>query len=106
MPVTKSTDAELRSQIFENPKVIVKFTKTDCPICERMSKTFLQLSEEETYRDTAFLLMDASENPVSSQEVHLSGTPFFAIYRGGILVQCKLVSEEDELRELLQELHS
>ena len=42
-----------------------------------------------------FLLMDASESPVSSQEVHLTGTPFFAIYENSVLVLCKLVSEEE-----------
>ncbi|KAA9340306.1 thioredoxin family protein [Adhaeribacter soli] len=105
MPIQKATDTELRSLIFENARVVVKFTKTDCPVCERMGQTFRKLSEDARYQDVKFLLMDAAENPVSSKEVHLSGTPFFAVYLGGILIQCKLVAEENELEELLAELH-
>lgn len=105
MPIQKATDAELRNLIFENARVIVKFTKTNCPVCERMGRSYLKFSTDPRYQDITFLLMDAAENPVSSKEVHLSGTPFFAIYLGGILTQCKLVSEEDELQELLNELH-
>ncbi|MFC5271277.1 thioredoxin family protein [Adhaeribacter terreus] len=104
MPIKNATDKELRKLIFENPKVSVKFTKTDCPICERMSKTYLKLSDQARYKDIIFLLMDASENPVSSQEVHLTGTPFFAIYKNGVLATCNLISNENELEELLNEL--
>lgn len=104
MPVKDATDAELRNLIYENEKVIVKFTKTDCVVCERMGKTYKKLSEDPKYRNVTFLLMDAIENPVSSQEVHLSGTPFFAIYQRGFLSKCKLIDNETELEDFLEEL--
>jgi hypothetical protein len=104
MPVKQTTDNELRSLIFENPRVIVKFTKTDCPVCERMGKVYLKLSEQPRFSNIIFMLMDASENPVSSQEVQLTGTPFFATYKNNVLATCKLVADEKELEELLIEL--
>ena len=104
MPIKNATDTELRNLIFENPRVIVKFTKTNCPVCERMGKTYQRLSADPRFQDVTFLLMDASENPVSSQEVQLTGTPFFAVYQKGVLTTCKLISEEKELEELLNEL--
>ncbi|MBK0403291.1 thioredoxin family protein [Adhaeribacter sp. BT258] len=104
MPIKEATDQELRNLIFENPKVIVKFTKTDCPVCERMGRTYLKLSNQARYNDVVFLRMEASENPVSSQEVHLTGTPFFATYKNSVLATCKLISDEKELEELLTEL--
>jgi thioredoxin 1 len=103
-PIKQATDEELRSLIFENPKVIVMFTKINCPVCDRMGKRYLKLSHDRRFQGTTFLLMDSSENPVSSQEVHLTGTPFFAIYKKGILNTCKLISEEQELDDLLREL--
>jgi thioredoxin 1 len=105
MPVHQATDSELRRLIFQHPKVVVKFTKTDCPICERMGITYEKLSAEPRFQDITFLLMDASESPVSSQEVLLTGTPFFAIYENSMLTQCKLVSDEEALRNLLEHLY-
>jgi hypothetical protein len=69
-----------------------------------MGKTYSKLSESSRFQDIAFLIMEASENPVSSQEVHLTGTPFFAIYKNGVLLTCKLISDEKELEDLLTEL--
>lgn len=48
--------------------------------------------------------MDAQENPVSSKEVSLSGTPFFATYLNGTLNQCSLVSDKETLMEMLSAL--
>ena len=106
MPVTQANDAELRTLIHQNEKVVVKFTKEDCVICERMGKTYKRLSDGQEFHDITFLLMDATENPVSAQEVHLTGTPFFAIYQKGFLTKCKLIAEEDELVDFLNELLS
>lgn len=104
MPVKDATDAELRNLIYENEKVIVKFTKTDCVVCERMGKTYKKLSNDPKFKEVTFLLMDAAENPVSSQEVHLTGTPFFAIYQKGFLSKCQLIDKEADLEDFLNEL--
>jgi hypothetical protein len=104
MPIQDTNDEGLRLLIFDYPKAIVKFTKKDCVVCERMGKTYQLLSEQKEYNNILFLRMDASENPVSSQEVHLSGTPFFAIYRKGKLEECRLISDAEELKEMLDQL--
>lgn len=97
MPVRDTNDTELRTLIFDFQKVIVKFTKEQCTICERMARIFTQLSNNPEYQDILFLKMDASENPVSSQEVKLTGTPFFATYLNGMLNQCSLLSDKEAL---------
>jgi thioredoxin 1 len=48
--------------------------------------------------------MDASENPVSSQEVKLTGTPFFATYLGGTIQECGIVDTEEGIRAMLVRL--
>ncbi len=104
MPVRDTNDAELRTLIYDHAKVIVKFTKEQCVVCERMARIFTQLSDSGEYQEITFLKMDANENPVSSQEVKMTGTPFFATYHNGMLTQCSLLSDKETLVEMLSEL--
>ena len=101
MPIRDTNDAELRTLIYDHKKVIVKFTKEQCTICERMARIFSKLSDSPTYQEITFLRMDAKENPVSSKEVNVSGTPFFATYLNGMLTQCSLLSDKEALMEML-----
>jgi hypothetical protein len=48
--------------------------------------------------------MNASENPVSSKEVKLTGTPFFATYSNGTIRECGIVATEDGIRAMLLKL--
>lgn len=102
--VTESNDDELRKLIFERNKVIVKFTDKDCPVCKLMEPKYRKISEEPVYQEISFLRMDAKENPVSSREVRMKGTPFFATYHNGTLADCGIAATEEELREMLQKL--
>ncbi|WP_207434115.1 thioredoxin family protein [Sabulibacter ruber] len=104
MAIQISSDNELRSIIFQRERVIVKFIDEDCEICKLLAPSFKQFSEDPKYKDVTFLQMDASENPVSSQEVKLTGTPFFAMYFKGTLRHCSLLSSEDEVRKMLDRL--
>ncbi|MFB9861649.1 thioredoxin family protein [Rufibacter immobilis] len=104
MAIHTSSDNELRSIIFEKERVIVKFLDEDCEICKALAPSFKKFSENPTYQDITFLQMDASENPVSSKEVKLTGTPFFAIYFKGTLRDCGLLSTEEKVRKYLDRL--
>ncbi|TPE45363.1 thioredoxin family protein [Pontibacter mangrovi] len=102
--IIESNDNELRKLIFEREKVIVKFTDETCPICKEMEPKYKGISEEPAYQTIAFLKMEARENPVSSREVKLKGTPFFATYSNGLLADCGIAATEAELRDMLQKL--
>jgi hypothetical protein len=104
MAIHTSSDTELRSIIFAKERVIVKFIDEDCLICKALAPSFKQFSDNPMYKDIAFLQMDASENPVSSKEVKLTGTPFFAIYYKATLRACALLSSEEDVREFLDQL--
>ncbi|WP_205500274.1 thioredoxin family protein [Rufibacter psychrotolerans] len=104
MAIQISSDHELRSIIFERERVIVKFIDEDCQICKLLAPSFKQFSDDPTYDSITFLQMDASENPVSSKEVKLTGTPFFAIYFRGTLRHCSLLSSEAEVKKMLDRL--
>ncbi|MDX5346584.1 MAG: thioredoxin family protein [Hymenobacteraceae bacterium] len=104
MTIQESNDEELRRIIYDKDKVIVKFFAEDCEVCRVLEQPFRKLSSNPAYKNITFLRMDASENPVSSKEVSLSGTPFFATYNKGTLVECGLLSEEKDIKEMLDRL--
>ncbi|WP_299826313.1 thioredoxin family protein [uncultured Pontibacter sp.] len=104
MDILESDDKHLRQLIFEKPRVIVKFIDESCPVCEQLAPTFEKLANDTTYSDITFVRMHANQNPVSSQEVKLKGTPFFATYLNGTLQECGLLSSEMEIRQMLQKL--
>lgn len=104
MTIIESNDDHLRRLIFEKEKVIVKFVDETCPVCKQLAPSFTNFSSDPAYNDITFVRMNASENPVSSQEVRLTGTPFFATYRKGTLKECGVVSTEEEIKALLDSL--
>lgn len=104
MSVLDSNDAHLRRLIYEVDKVIVKFINEDCAICKALSPKFEQFSADPAYQHITFVRMNAKENPVSSKEVSMTGTPFFATFRKGTLLDCGVVSTEDGIKEMLLKL--
>lgn len=104
MTILESNDNELRQLIFKKPKVVVKFTDEECPVCKIMSPKFRSMASEAAYKDITFIRMNARENPVSNKEVKMTGTPFFAVYRAGKLVDCGIAASEEELRAMLRKL--
>ncbi|WP_439881087.1 thioredoxin family protein [Pontibacter sp. MBLB2868] len=104
MTITESNDNELRQLIFEKEKVIVKFVDEACNLCKALAPSFSSFSANPAYSDITFVRMNASENPVSSREVKMTGTPFFASYRNGTLVECGIVSSEEGIIAMLLKL--
>src|SRR5690606_26112763 len=92
--ILNATDADLRKIIFEHDRVIVKFIDDACQICQELAPSFEAFARSEIYKSVLFLKMNAKENPVSSKEVKVSGTPFVAIYKSGLLLYCGLVSDK------------
>lgn len=104
MPIVEANDEDLRQLIFEKDKVIVKFIDEACAVCKQLAPSFTGFATSPAYSDITFVRMHASENPVSSKEVKLTGTPFFATYRDGTLRECGVVATEEEIKTLLDKL--
>ncbi|RDV10687.1 thioredoxin [Pontibacter diazotrophicus] len=104
MTIIECNDDHLRLLIFEKEKVIVKFIDPACEVCKQLAPSFTRFSSDPAYNDITFVRMNASENPVSSKEVRLTGTPFFATYRKGTLRDCGVVATEEEIKALLDSL--
>jgi len=104
MAVIDATDASLRDILKVEKRVLVKFIDADCDICKALAPIIESMSEELQYREIVFLRMNAAENPVSAVEVKLTKAPFFVGYRKRSLVQCRTMTTEAEVRELLGQL--
>jgi thiol-disulfide isomerase/thioredoxin len=102
--IPDATDADLRFLTYKHKYVIAKFIDEDCTVCQTLAPSFQRFADDAAYQDVLFLRIDASENPVYSKEVKLSGTPFFATYKDSIIQRCGLVETEQGIKVLLDKL--
>jgi thiol-disulfide isomerase/thioredoxin len=104
MPVLHATDDDLRTFIFNNPMVIVKYVKKDCEHCKRIAPHFEKFSNDPKYDRIRFLIADSIQNPVAFREVGERDMPFVSMYKEGLLIECASVKTETEVRALLDKL--
>lgn len=102
--IDEVTDADLRLLIYKYDYVIVKFVDEQCRVCKELEPAYFAFASSPYYKDIQFMRMSASENPVSSREVSLSGTPFIATYHKGRLQECGLVSTAEQIKDMLGRL--
>ncbi|RSK34565.1 thioredoxin family protein [Hymenobacter metallilatus] len=106
MKVIDTNDEGLRTLIHDFPRVIAKFTSANCPVCDLLAPPFEGFSLDERFRSTAFLRLDASENPVARKMMDTRVAPFFVSYCRGQLVECDTLHETEEVLQMLQNLQS
>ena len=104
MAIVNINDDELRQQIFENSCVIVKYHTENCPICKQLTPVYERLSEDPQYKGIEFIRMNADENPVAKMFVKEQNIPFVAIYKDGLLLECRTLETEEQLRSILNRL--
>lgn len=102
--IQDATDADLRMLTNKHEYIIVKFIDEECAICKELAPSFQVFADTALYKDILFLRIDAKENPVSSNEVRMSGTPFIVTYKGGTIKECRLVQTEAGIKEMLDKL--
>ena len=102
MAVINATDNELRSLVFDNKRVLVKFIDAECRICKALAPELESLSEQARYSKVVFLRVDAATNPVSAEEVRFTKAPFFAAYLNGRLIECGVHTTVAEVEKMLK----
>ena len=105
MAIVKTTDAEFSTLLQDNEKVIVKFYADWCGSCKLFAPKFRRLSDDERFAGIAFLDVNAEENPETRKQAGVTNLPFFAIYKGGNLVETLSASKEESVVELLGKLN-
>lgn len=68
--------------VNEAPVVLVEFFATWCPHCQRMMPVMDQLKEL-LGPSVPVLQIDIDQNPETTAEVRIDGTPTFIIYKNG-----------------------
>lgn len=105
MRVIKSTDEDFSKLLSENPKVIVKYYADWCGQCRLFSPKFNRMSDDESYKDVAFLDVNAEKSPAARKAAGVDNLPFFAIFKNGQLVEGTATSKEEKVLEMLQNLN-
>ncbi|MGZ5242285.1 MAG: thioredoxin family protein [Bacteroidia bacterium] len=103
MSVIESSNDDLRNFVYDKQYVIVNFhTEQDCTVCLELLPVFERLSEE--YKNITFVRMNADDNPIAKKLINKEKKPFIGIYKEGLLVECSLVSSENEISTMLNKL--
>ncbi len=104
MAVIKSTDADFKTLLQDNEKVVVKYFANWCGSCKLFDPKFKRLSNEEQYEGVTFLDVNAEENPQARQLAGVDNLPFFAVFKNGELVQGGATSKEDLVRSYIEQV--
>jgi thiol-disulfide isomerase/thioredoxin len=105
MEVKEITDGEFENALANNDKVIIKFYADWCGSCRLFSPKFKRLSKDERFSDTAFLDVNAEVNADARKAAGVTNLPFFAIFKGGTLIEAVSSSKEEAVVELLNKLN-
>lgn len=94
------------AQLFlENEFIVVNYqAQADCVGCKEMTELFQKLSETDEFKKVKFLWVDSRNNPIAEQFIKKRQVPFIAVFKEGFLVECDNVSNEKELRAMLNRL--
>ncbi|KAM9426357.1 thioredoxin-like [Pholidichthys leucotaenia] len=85
-----------------NKLVVVDFTATWCPPCQRIAPKFEKLSQENT--DVIFIKVDVNEGVEVSQHFKIRSVPTFYFYKNGNLVHEFKGADEKQLQLKVAEL--
>jgi thiol-disulfide isomerase/thioredoxin len=102
MSVITATDADFATKVSEHPVTVVKYFATWCGSCRLIAPKFEKLSNDEQFKDVAFLEVDAEANPDTRKLAGVSNLPYFAIFKHGQLVEGDFTAKIDSVSEMIQ----
>ncbi len=105
MKIISSDDINWPKLFLENKLIVVNYQpELTCPGCKEMNELFEKLSVDKDFKEVKFLWVDSRANPIAEQFIQRKQTPFIASFKEGFLVECDNISEEKQLREMLDRL--
>ena len=104
MAVIKATDNDFNEILSSNEKVVVKYYADWCGNCRLFSPKFKRLSDDELFANTAFVDVNAENSPEARKLAGVTNLPFFAVFKGGQLLDTVAASKEEAVRNLILKL--
>jgi thioredoxin 1 len=104
MSIQIATDSNFSKALASNDKVVVKYFADWCGSCKLFSPKYKRLSNDERFSGVTFLDVNAEENPEARKLAEVNSLPFFAVFKGGKLVQGAATSLEPKLVEMIESL--
>lgn len=104
MAVAECTQQDFKTTLSENDKVAVKFYADWCGACKLISPKYRRLSEDDRFGGITFAEINAEKNEAARQAAGVDNLPFFAVFKGGELVEGTATSKIDKVEELLGKL--
>lgn len=105
MAVVNVTDAEFKTELEGNSKVVVKYYAGWCGSCRLFAPKYKRVSGEDENNDVLFLEVDAENNPEARKAAGVDNLPFLAAFKDGQLVEGSAGSKEEYLRSLIAKLN-
>ncbi len=104
MAVIITTEEELRNLSYEKPYLSVKYHNDFIPVCHELYKTYVQLSNDSKYEKITFIRINSEENQIAQKLIEKDVYSFMAIYKNGFLIESKTISNEDDIKMVLDKL--
>ena len=93
---------EYKAAITNSPMLVVDFTATWCPPCQRIKPIFEGFATE--YPDVTFVKVDVDENSEAAQEAGVQCMPTFKFFKNGAESDKLEGASKDQLVEKIQAL--
>ena len=106
MAVIISTEEDLRKLSYEKPYLSVKYHNDYIPVCQELYKTYEQLSNDQKYSAITFVRINADENRIAQKLIEKDVYSFMSIYKKGLLIESRTISNENDIEALLDKLTS
>lgn len=104
MAIAVVTDDNFQEQLSLNEKVVVKYYADWCGSCKLFAPKYRRLSNDSRFEGVAFLDINAEKNPEARRKAGVTNLPYFAIFKGGQLVDAVASSKEEAVVELIGKL--
>lgn len=104
MAVISANERELKELLKEQKPAVVFYYRPPCPACAKLLSSFEEYSAN--YSSIAFVSVIAGENRILETLIEKEGKPFICLYKSELLLDCKIISDKNELLNAISRLLS